>query len=77
MYMCVFKIQLKIFYDYHSRSSEIFEYFNFHNVCIINYYGITQDPTTKDFMIIMDYYSSGDLRHYITKYFDYSSGTKS
>ncbi|GBC42212.2 kinase-like domain-containing protein [Rhizophagus irregularis DAOM 181602=DAOM 197198] len=67
--------ELKIFYDYHSRSSEIFginEYFNFHNVCIINYYGITQDPTTKDFMIIMDYYSSGDLRHYITKHFYYS-----
>ncbi|RGB37642.1 kinase-like domain-containing protein [Rhizophagus diaphanus] len=66
-----------MFYDYHSRSSEIFginEYFNFHNVCIINYYGITQDPTTKDFMIIMDYYSSGDLRHYITNHFDYSCG---
>ncbi|PKY23910.1 kinase-like protein [Rhizophagus irregularis] len=41
-------------------------------VCIINYYGITQDPTTKDFMIIMDYYSSGDLRHYITNHFYYS-----
>ncbi|GBC42211.2 kinase-like domain-containing protein [Rhizophagus irregularis DAOM 181602=DAOM 197198] len=67
--------ELEIFYDYHSRSSEIFginEYFNFHNVCIINYYGITQDPTTKDFMIIMDYYSSGDLRHYITNHFYYS-----
>ncbi|PKK65342.1 kinase-like protein [Rhizophagus irregularis] len=67
--------ELKMFYDYHSRSSEIFginEYFNFHNVCIINYYGITQDPTTKDFMIIMDYYSSGDLRHYITNHFYYS-----
>jgi len=33
------------------------------------YYGITQDPITKDFMLIMDYYESGDLEHYITKNF--------
>ena len=33
------------------------------------YYGITQDPTTKDFMLIMDYYESGDLGYYIKKYF--------
>ena len=33
------------------------------------YYGITQDPITKDFMLIMDYYESGDLKYYITKKF--------
>jgi serine/threonine protein kinase len=33
------------------------------------YYGITQDPSTQDMMIIMPYYSSGDLMHYITKDF--------
>jgi serine/threonine protein kinase len=33
------------------------------------YYGITQDPSTQDMMIIMPYYSSGDLIHYITKDF--------
>src|ERR1043165_847814 len=38
------------------------------NPCI-NYYGITQDPITKDFMMIMDYYQSGDLSHFITKVF--------
>ena len=32
------------------------------------YYGITQDPETKDFIIIMKYYKS-DLRSYITKDF--------
>src|ERR1043165_9829137 len=32
-----------------------------------NYYGITQDPITEDFIIIMDYYQTGDLTHYITK----------
>jgi serine/threonine protein kinase len=36
---------------------------------IIKYYGITQDPNTKDIMIIMPYYCSGDLTHYITKDF--------
>src|SRR3989440_3988825 len=33
------------------------------------YYGITQNPDTKDFIIIMKYYKS-DLRNYITKEFD-------
>src|SRR5687768_9914641 len=32
---------------------------------INQYYGITQDPITKDFMIIMDYCELGDLKHYI------------
>src|SRR5688572_11302587 len=32
------------------------------------YYGVTQDPSTKDFIIIMKYYKS-DLRNYITKNF--------
>jgi len=33
------------------------------------YYGITQDPITEDFMLIMDYYETGDLGHYITRKF--------
>src|SRR6266498_2790021 len=33
-----------------------------------SYYGITQDPNTKDFIIIMKYYEY-DLKHYITKNF--------
>src|SRR6266542_2302412 len=31
-----------------------------------SYYGITQDPNTKDFIIIMKYYKY-DLKHYITE----------
>ncbi|GBB87653.1 hypothetical protein RclHR1_14110002 [Rhizophagus clarus] len=61
--------------DYYSRLSKkygISKHLNFYNVCIINYYGITQDPETKDFMIIMDYYPFGNLRHYLTKHFNYS-----
>ena len=34
------------------------------------YYGITQNPDTKDFMIIMKYYKF-DLRNYITKSKDF------
>jgi serine/threonine protein kinase len=33
------------------------------------YYGVTQDPCTQDMMMIMPYYSSGDLIHYISKDF--------
>src|SRR6266511_4518947 len=33
------------------------------------YYGITQDPVTEDFVIIMKYYKLGSLRDYITKNF--------
>ncbi len=32
-------------------------------------YGITQDPVTKDFMIITEYFRS-DLKHYLTNEFD-------
>src|SRR6266540_3262525 len=33
------------------------------------YYGITQNPNTKDFIIIMKYYKLGSLKDYITKNF--------
>src|SRR3989337_1428397 len=33
------------------------------------YYGITRDPTTEDFIIIMKYYKLGSLKDYITKSF--------
>ncbi|CAB4436912.1 unnamed protein product [Rhizophagus irregularis] len=36
---------------------------------VIKYFGITQDPITKDMMIIMPYYSSGDLIHYLSNNF--------
>ncbi|GBC02879.1 hypothetical protein RclHR1_04880004 [Rhizophagus clarus] len=37
---------------------------SYHNKVNI-YYGITQNPITKNFMIIIKYYKSGDLTHYI------------
>src|ERR1044072_639863 len=33
------------------------------------YYGITRNPITKDFIIIMKYYQLGSLRDYLTKNF--------
>ncbi len=36
-------------------------------------YGITQDPITKDFMVIINYCGSGDLNNYITSKFDKTS----
>src|SRR3989337_1745807 len=37
--------------------------------CLNKYYGITQNSTTKDFIIIMKYYKLGSLKDYITKNF--------
>src|SRR4051794_33918783 len=36
---------------------------------VSKYYGITLEPITKEIMIIMPYYNSGDLMHYITNDF--------
>ncbi|PKC56931.1 hypothetical protein RhiirA1_541865 [Rhizophagus irregularis] len=50
--------ELKSFNQYQNR----FEH-------IIKYYGITQDPKTKDYMIIMQYANGGDLCNYLRKNF--------
>ncbi|UZO05150.1 uncharacterized protein OCT59_025510 [Rhizophagus irregularis] len=50
--------ELKSFIQYHNR----FEH-------IIKYYGITQDPNTKDHMIIMQYADGGDLHNYLQNNF--------
>src|SRR5688572_18735157 len=33
-------------------------------------YGITKDPKTNNFMMIMNYAKNGNLRHYLNKYFN-------
>ncbi|RIA98797.1 kinase-like domain-containing protein, partial [Glomus cerebriforme] len=52
--------ELRVFYGIISKG---FNYF------ISNYFGITQDPITKEFIIIMPYYDLGDLVHYISEDF--------
>ncbi|RIA84988.1 kinase-like domain-containing protein [Glomus cerebriforme] len=37
--------------------------------CVSEYFGITQDSNSQDFMIIMPYYEESDLIHHITKDF--------
>ncbi|RIA81490.1 kinase-like domain-containing protein, partial [Glomus cerebriforme] len=34
---------------------------------IIRFYGITQDPITKDYMMVLDYAKNGSLRNYLDK----------
>ena len=36
---------------------------------IIECYGITQDPETKEFMLIMEYANGGNLHNYLQKNF--------
>ncbi|CAB5181749.1 unnamed protein product [Rhizophagus irregularis] len=50
--------ELKSFDQYHNRYEHI-----------IKYYGITQDPETRDHMIIMQYADGGDLHNYLQKCF--------
>jgi serine/threonine protein kinase len=40
------------------------------NVCIINLYGITQDPETGNYILVMDYAENGNLRNYLDKYYN-------
>ncbi|CAB4438570.1 unnamed protein product [Rhizophagus irregularis] len=37
------------------------------NNCIIKLYGITQDPETKNYMMVLDYAEDGSLRNYLDK----------
>jgi serine/threonine protein kinase len=36
---------------------------------IIHIYGLTQDPTTKEYIFVMDYQKDGSLQNYLTKDF--------
>ncbi|GBC19873.2 kinase-like domain-containing protein [Rhizophagus irregularis DAOM 181602=DAOM 197198] len=59
--------ELKMFYHYSSEGNLRDVYSN-HRSLVNVYYGITQDPITRDIIFIMPYYNS-DLTHYITKDF--------
>ncbi|CAG8568765.1 13097_t:CDS:2, partial [Ambispora leptoticha] len=36
---------------------------------VVKCFGISQDPATKDYIMVMDYIKNGDLRKYLTKYY--------
>ncbi|PKY63481.1 hypothetical protein RhiirA4_494308, partial [Rhizophagus irregularis] len=56
--------ELKIFYEFSLNWKKSYEnaYEQYNKVS--KYFGITQEPVTKDIMIIMPYYKSGDLINY-------------
>ncbi|UZO02451.1 uncharacterized protein OCT59_020931 [Rhizophagus irregularis] len=54
--------ELKVFYQIYSDS-------NVSKLNISQYLGITRDPITRDYMIIMPYYKSGDMTHFISNDF--------
>ncbi|RGB29947.1 kinase-like domain-containing protein [Rhizophagus diaphanus] len=54
--------ELKVFYQIYSDKKAS-------NSNISEYFGITQDPITKDIMIIIPYYNNGDLTNYISNDF--------
>ncbi|GBC41166.2 kinase-like domain-containing protein [Rhizophagus irregularis DAOM 181602=DAOM 197198] len=59
--------ELRIFHEFSLNwKKRNFEKFYDHFNYVSKYFGITQDPVTKDIMIIMPYYKSGDLANYIT-----------
>ena len=43
---------------------------------IIRFYGITQDPETKNYIMVLDYAENGSLRNFLDKYDDLSWETK-
>jgi serine/threonine protein kinase len=59
-----------IFYNYATNNKNKKGYtYHDHFHYINKYFGITQNPTTQNFMIITKYYESGDLRNHITNDF--------
>ncbi|EXX50152.1 polo kinase CDC5 [Rhizophagus irregularis DAOM 197198w] len=74
--------ELKVYYDFYTnwnsqhnnyqvkrRSNKISYQEIPLNSYICNYFGITQDVNTQDFMIIMQYYELGNLIHYLSNDF--------
>ncbi|GES89974.1 kinase-like domain-containing protein [Rhizophagus clarus] len=56
--------ELKIFHEFSLKYNRGNNSYN-----VSKYFGITQDPITKDIMIVMPYYKLGDLVNYITNDF--------
>ena len=40
------------------------------NTFITRFYGITQDPETKNYIMVLDYADQGSLRNYLDKVYD-------
>src|SRR5688572_5664578 len=62
-----------MFYDFtilaNNNEHDLYNYNDGYYRYINKYYGITRNPKSQDFIIIMKYYESGDLTHYIASNF--------
>ncbi|GBB97412.1 hypothetical protein RclHR1_02990013 [Rhizophagus clarus] len=56
--------------------NEIKSYLHIYLVDIIQCYGITQDPNTREYMMVLDYCDDGNLRNYLNKSEDYIDYTE-
>ena len=46
------------------------------NDCVVRCYGITKDPETNNFMMVMEYAQNGSLRQYLNSSFDSLNGNE-
>ena len=44
--------------------------------CVVRCYGITKDPETNNFMMVMEYADNGSLRQYLNSSFDSLNGSE-
>ena len=58
-----------MFYNYYNYATDETGFAYHHVNYVSKYYGITQNPITKNFMIIIKYYELGDLTRYVTNNF--------
>ncbi|GES99709.1 kinase-like domain-containing protein [Rhizophagus clarus] len=68
-------VALKSLYNSRNVTMEFLEEITLHhkiqdNFSIINIYGITQEPETKNYMIVLDYADNGSLRNYLDRYYN-------
>ena len=70
-YNLSFQIIILIFIKYSSNlnfllnNMQLEAYFRYSSPHLINYFGITQDPKTKNYAIVMEYAENGDLQSYL------------
>ncbi|UZN99810.1 uncharacterized protein OCT59_001076 [Rhizophagus irregularis] len=77
------EVALKILYNSQNTTNEILNEVKAHLILnsefIINIYGISQNPDTKDYIMVLDYAKGGSLNNYINKNlenFDWFNGLK-
>ncbi|GBB92138.1 hypothetical protein RclHR1_01970020 [Rhizophagus clarus] len=65
------KVALKSFYDSLDMNTdllnEIKSYLHMYTWDIVQYYGLTQNPNTKEYMMILKYCEDGNLRNHLNK----------